>query len=136
MIQVWVNWVAAAGLAWMQISDSARLSHSVLIADRNLVLRSKAESSGTTNGRDIGRPQGRNAMKKSVKKLSLYRETLRHLGGGDLRLAAGGLSAMSRCVHCDSNNYCHTDLCQTGDTAGSCPAVFSCGSCILATCPG
>ena len=68
--------------------------------------------------------------KKKSMKLKLQRETLKRLDEARFYQAVGGRIYISQGACSDAN--CHTDLCnEGGDTSGN---IFSCASCIVATC--
>ena len=65
------------------------------------------------------------------KKLRLSRETLRHLANDPLDRVAGGDSLVVCSAVCGLTRK--SGCCDTGNTGDSCN-VFSCASCLLATC--
>jgi len=71
-------------------------------------------------------------MRKKLKKLSLNRETLRQLGGEQLDKAVGG--TLRECTVAVCTVTICTGCCTAGDTAASCPGIFSCATCMLQSC--
>lgn len=71
-------------------------------------------------------------MKRKPKKLTLQRETIQKLTPGLLSQVVGQDLQRSIAPGCQTN-LCHTVLCNGNDTGTSCN-VFSCATCIIATC--
>jgi len=75
-------------------------------------------------------------MRKQTRKLSLHRETLRHLQSGALRLARGAGETFEIITTCACTDGCGTDTCNCG-TAGCGTAGCGTDTCtreIVTTC--
>lgn len=67
-------------------------------------------------------------MRKRTRKLSLQRETLRHLDPDSLRRAGGG-NPLDTTTGCEEASHCACETDGCGTTGSTCPSVTNCSNC-------